>query len=499
MSDLEIDNQYDFFKEVRLDENGALIVTVDGGSGQGFSFIEDDYTSLSLVTGMITGQLAYIENSEGSKWLPSTLGGTYYPSGIYLYNGSTWVSDRNDISLTLNDVLKNRIVVTQDNYATTLGGTIDSSKEYFLDGIIDLGATQITVPSTGITIKGYNFDASAITSSENNYTMFVSDVGGSGNVLISDLYIRASGTSSKVYDLVDATGFNAIECNTINYIACTSLGVIDNYRQGLETGTGRFSGTPELELKGVWVGGFFIDTSIVRGLTDGSYSLFKAGTGFLMSSRFRSNMNVDLPASVTYCDFSNSNFVNPSTLQITEMLMTRAGISDATDINYFPNIGVGEIAASFTGNKGLPNTFVGGKLTLTTEIATSITFNLPTALAGTFTASNLQHFDSPANGQLRHLGIDPREFRASFDFVLEGGNADDMKIELVVNDGIDNVVYNSTRVINNLVGGRDVAFYTNSVDIVLNQNEYCFWNVTNLSDSSNCTLELESSFSVTAR
>ena len=345
MADLEIDNQYDFFKEVRLDENGALVVSLEQGGG--FSYIEDNYTALLLITGALEGQLAYIENSEGTKWLPSTLGGSYYPSGIYLYNGTSWVSDRNNIALTLNDVLTNRIVVTQDNYTNTIGGTIDSTKEYFIDGIVDLGATQITVPSTGISIKGYNFDASALISSEDNYSMFVSDVGGSGNVLMSDLYLTASGTNSKVYDLVDATGFHTIEVNVINYIGCTSLGVIDNYRQGLEAGTGRFGGTPQLELKGVWVGGYFIDTSIVRSLSDGSYSLFKAGVGFLMSSRFRSNMNIDLPASASFCDFAPSNFVNPSTLQITNMIMTRAGVADATDLNYFPNIDQTDIASAW--------------------------------------------------------------------------------------------------------------------------------------------------------
>lgn len=497
MADLEINDQYDFFKNVKLDESGALRVKIEAGSG--FSYIEDNYAALSLVTGMVDGELAYVESPQGTQWLPATLGGTYYPSGIYLYNGTSWVSDRNEISLSLNDILKNRVVVTQDNYASTIGGTIDSSKEYFIDGIVDLGSTQITVPSTGISIKGYNFDASGLVSSENNYSMFVSDVGGSGNVLMSDLYLTASGTNSSVYNLVDATGFNAIEVNVINYIACTSLGVIDNYRQGLETGTGRFGGTPELELKGVWVGGYFIDTSIVRGLTDGSYSLYKAGAGFLMSSRFRTNQNIDLPASVSFCDFSTSNFVNPSTLQVTNMIVTRAGVSDATDSNYFPNIDEKDIASIFTDNQGLPNTFVGGRLNLSTEVTTSITFNTPTPILGTFTASELQHFDSPANGQLRHLGKDPREYLVNFDLVLEGGSNDDYKLELVVNDGSDTVVYSQTRVVNNIVGGRDVAYFTGGINIVLDQNSYCFWQVTNLSDASDCTLELDSSFTVNQR
>ena len=152
MADKEIDNQYDFFREVVLDQDGAMKVKIIDPIDAG---------------------------------------------------------------------LDGRIVVNQSNVATTLGGTIDSTKEYFIDGVIDLGTTQITVPSTGMSIKGYSFDLSGLTSSENNYSMFI-DSAGAGNLLMTDLYISVTGTSSEVYDLTDATGFNAIELNRVNFIGCES-------------------------------------------------------------------------------------------------------------------------------------------------------------------------------------------------------------------------------------------------------------------------------------
>ena len=108
------------------------------------------------------------------------------------------------------------IVVTQENAVTTLGGVIDSSKVYFIDGIIDMGTTSITVPATGMTLKGHSFDISGLISSADNYTMFVSasiggDGNGSGNLLGNDYYIEVSGANSKVYELYDDTGFNAFE------------------------------------------------------------------------------------------------------------------------------------------------------------------------------------------------------------------------------------------------------------------------------------------------
>lgn len=52
----------------------------------------------SLQDGTYVGDLAYCNQSEGTQWLPSTLGGTYYPAGWYLWNGTQWISDRNNIS-----------------------------------------------------------------------------------------------------------------------------------------------------------------------------------------------------------------------------------------------------------------------------------------------------------------------------------------------------------------------------------------------------------------
>ena len=132
------------------------------------------------------------------------------------------------------------ILVNQSNVATTLGGAIDSTKEYFIDGKIDMGTIQIEVPATGFSYAGYNFDVSGLYSTEDNYTMFVSPVGGSGNVIGRDAEITTSGTNSQVYDLTDHNGFSAFEFSRVNYVDCTSLGEITNYRQGLENGTGRF-------------------------------------------------------------------------------------------------------------------------------------------------------------------------------------------------------------------------------------------------------------------
>ena len=404
----------------------------------------------------------------------------------------------------LTPELINRVVVNQANAVETLGGVIDSSKEYFLDGAIDMGSTSITVPPTGITLRGYSFDISGIYSSANSHSIFVSETPliGSGNVLLTELYLSATGLSSKVYDLYDATGFNAIEVNKVNYIDCTSIGDLYGYRQGLETGTGRFGGSPSLTLHGTWLGGFRISTSIVRNMSDTTVEpLFKQGTNFVMNSRFLTDINCDLGDLQPLLDFDDSNFPNPSTLELVDIILTRGGVVNPQDTNLSPNISAANLSCSWVGNNGIMNTFVGGESVVTTEITTVISAqDTPTPILGTQTTIDLQHFDSPSNGQLRFLGTKPIEYTVSWDFVLDGQQNGEYRIDLCrVRQGVKSIVHSQIRVINNLQGGRDVAYFTGSHHEIIFQTDYTFFEVTNLKGSQNCTLELDSSWLIDAR
>ena len=448
------------------------------------------------------GDIAVVDNATGTSWLPWTLGGTYYPQGTYYFDGSKWDSNVELIAEALQELndkaLKNRVLVTQENWSTVLSA-IDSTKDYFIDGIIT-GVKDVVVPVGGFFPTGYGNRISGLVNTDPNVTMFVSPVGGSGDIVMRKLFVKTSGANSKVYNLTSSDGFGEVNVEVFNYIDCTSLGDLYGYRQGLEINSGRLGGSPSLTLHGTWIGGFRISTSIVRNMSNATVApLFCSGTGFTMQSRFLTDMNVDLGTLQPLTDFNDTNFPNPSTLELRDVILTRNGVLAPNDTNITPNISASNLSCSWKGNNGVPNTFVGAIATITTEIQTTISGGLPSILLGTVTTSDLQHFDSPANGQLRHLGDNPREYTVNFDFVLDGGSNDDYKIQLVRNDGSDTVVYQQTRVVNNLQGGRDVAYFTGLANVILNKNEYLFWQVTNLSDNSNCTLELDSSWSVEER
>ncbi len=396
--------------------------------------------------------------------------------------------------------LNNRQVVTT---ASDLSGTLSSATEYCIDGIIDMGSQSIEVPTGGLFITGYNFDLSKLTSSATSYTIFTCGVGGCGDFLGRDFAIEVTGSGSQVYDIVDSDGTHAIEMNAVNYNNCTSLGTIDGYRQGLENGTGRFGGTPTLTLKNPWAGGFLISTSITRGLTDGAYSLFTAGTGFTMASRFRTDMNFDLPASASLLDFSDSNFTVPSTLQLDGCIATRNGVVDADDSNITPNIDENNLVSAWEDNIGIHETFVSGESHISSEATTTISSDgVYVDMAGTYTASNLVHFDSPSNGHLRFIGNSPTAYRVEAELVLESTASNVVAAKVVIYRAATTSFEDGqslTRVVNNNQGGRDVAYMTLIANVRLNINDYVKIQVANIGATNNITAELDSYFIVEAR
>lgn len=436
--------------------------------------------------------------------LEPRLGEMVYESdnGVNRYwNGVEWKEVTSEGTIN-DDVLDNRIIVNQSNFLTTICGVIDSTKNYFLDGLVDIGSNQVTVPSTGLTVTGYSFDLSAIIKTTGSNAIFTSPVGGSGNLLLENLYLVAVNGAS-VFDLTDATGFNAFEFNKINYIDCESLGSFTQYRQGLEVGTGRFGGKPTLELIGNMVGGFRISTSIVRGLdSDMTTPLFKAGAGLLINGRFITDINADLPAAASLFDFSPSNIANNESLILSGAYTSRLGSLDPTDTSTTPNIDDRSVKCLWTDNTGLPNTYKFAQQTITTEVATTVTSSLTYyPLAGDFTVGDISHFDSPSEGQLRCLsGNDV--YRISGNLVLESqqNNQIGLRITKSVDGGstFPTEINHISRVINNVQGGRDVAYFQIDFLSRLSEGEIIRAEVENYTSTQDITAEIDSYITVSS-
>lgn len=256
------------------------------------------------------------------------------------------------------DALSEGLLPTQVIYVTeasALSGTLDSTKLYFIDGQIDMGTTSIVVPEEGLNVAGHGFGISGFYSTEPNFTLFVDNgTTYSGDLFLTNLDIRISGTGSKVFDLNNNENFNAIEWNTVNFIACTSLGEAANYRQGLNRNVAWISCKEGITMTGNWSGGWAALDSIVVGAPMTGV-LFKAGTALVIGGSFRSNLNILGIGSAGgyFCDFSPSNITLDGGLLLD-------GVRGSTTVNNLPNFPASSTKALIRNCVGLDNTYPGG-------------------------------------------------------------------------------------------------------------------------------------------
>jgi len=232
--------------------------------------------------------------------------------------------------------------------------------------------------------------------------------------------------------------------------------------------------------------------------------LFSAGAGFVMQSRFRTDTNTDLGATASLNDFSETNFPNSSTLQYVNSQVTRNGAQNSDDVTLMPNINHTNLPCFFSGNQGVRNTFVGGRSTITTASITTMpaTIGQKVDLNGVFTENDMQHFDSPSNGQLRHLGSDPREYTIFSNILLEGTANDEVKLYVTKwDDSLSSFVEigGQQRTINNIAGNRDIGFFNLQVNVILDQNDYIKMQIANLTSSDDVTAEIDGYFIVGGR
>ena len=391
---------------------------------------------------------------------------------------------------------RGRIVVTSPE---DLNGDLRSDVIYVIPDVVDMSGYIIDVPAGGLALRGYDFDTCKLTCSEDDYTLFYSLAGGSGNLILENIAIEVTGSNSKVFDLTGATGNEALEFVRVNYNNCTSLGDLNNYRQLLEDGTGRFGGSPDLTFSGTW-NGARITTSITRNLEDGT-TLFKEGSGLTFSGRFITDMNCDLAATGSFFDFQPSNFVNDESLLVQGAFITREGSLNADDANISPNIDETSVKSNWADNSGLGNTqkYIKGECTV--EAATTIAaINTYYPLNGTVTIADSVQFDSPANGQYRLLTGNGRyQITGDLTLVSTANNQVDVRVTKSTDGGstFPTEINHIGRQVNNLSGARDVAFMPINFIADIKKNDIIRLEVENKTAANDITQELGSYFIVT--
>lgn len=120
----------------------------------------DDYDDLvANMPAGTAGRFAFVINSQGTKWLPGSLLGTYYGAGFYYDTGSSW-SNKNDeiyegmqqfmddIAQNTTDIATNAAdIVTLDNKVDldAIDTTVDISSDYNLPDAATFGKKTLVL------------------------------------------------------------------------------------------------------------------------------------------------------------------------------------------------------------------------------------------------------------------------------------------------------------------------------------------------------------------
>ena len=308
-----------------------------------------------------------------------------------------------------------------------LPAIIDSSKVYFIDGFIDMGATEITVPAGGMYLSGHGYGISGLYTTENNHTMFKTGIGTyAGDFVVYGCEFYSTGTSSKIFDLDNDGNFSTIELNACNLgtfsATTTSLGNISNYRQVRVGDFAAINFADGFTFNGT-LGGLRINDSILLANVAGS-TFLKEGVGLSVTADISSNMNgLSMDATSTWCDFSEASIASGAVLSL-DGFRTSA-------TNPIPNISHNSTKALFRGCIGIENTFVGASWSLSGTVETTITTaDTLTKLDGTFVPSLDAQFSSPVSNRLQYDGDRTIKVDIAGYIILETPGAESLNLAL---------------------------------------------------------------------
>lgn len=319
---------------------------------------------------------------------------------------------------------KNQVIIQRPG---DFPDVIDSDVVYFIDGDIDMGSIEITVPEGGLFINGHGHGISALHSSENNKTLFKNGLGTySGDIIMDGLTMYMTGVGSKIFDVDNDGNNSAFEMNSCNVgtfsLTTTSLGSISNYRQIRTADFAAINYTDGFTFSGTFSGMAFND-SILLANVSGS-TLFQSGVALLITNGMSSNMNaLSLAVGSVWCDFDATNFAVNAVMSLNSF---RTNLSAA-----IPNLSADDPKALFKSCRGIENTYIGGYWSIGVEAETVIlaadTF---VKVAGTTINTPESHFEAAGDNSLKYIGEADISVMVSCPLVVETNNVESLVFAL---------------------------------------------------------------------
>lgn len=370
-------------------------------------------------------------------------------------------------------------------------GTIDSSKVYLIDTMIDMTGVEIEIPVGGLFLRGHDYFVSGLYTTDDNSTLFVNSTGqDAGNVRMTNIEMYCTGTNSKIFDLDNNGNFGAVEFNSCNFgtfaAETTSLGEFAGYRQFRTSDAAFIRVADGFTFSGIMAGGLRLADSIILAPVSGAV-LFKEGTSLIFNDSVRSDLNglSVAPADAVF-DFVDGNF-------LLDWGFNLDGARFPIGSNAVPNIPNTSTKRYFRDCRGVQNTFPGGDWTMVTQLATVLTAGTLVQANGNVAYNDLVHFSGgPLNtNQLVYDSNVTGDYVVTGNIVVDGGPND--QVDVVIRQFDDSAgtyidLKTFSRQISNVVGGLDVAYYQIAAPCELDVNDRIEVWLRNNTDNTNATV-----------
>ncbi len=182
-----------------------------------------------------TGEFYWAENSQGTQWLPGSLGGTYYPKGLYYSNGITWNYADSPYQATIievnNGLNDNKFVTpltfniaskwdTKANISHTHVISDVTGLQTELDSFIDNSDSRL---SDSRTPTAHTHTASEIT----NFSESVEDLIGSKIVAGTDIVVSYNDTTGET--TINSTSVGVTDHTLLSNIGTNTHAQIDTH------------------------------------------------------------------------------------------------------------------------------------------------------------------------------------------------------------------------------------------------------------------------------
>jgi len=217
----------------------AKVVNTISRSGGGTEItVVANYSALPDPT-TVSGQFYWAEASQGTSWLPGSLGGTYYNSGMYYSNGVAWTfmnvpynatlaevdTGTNDNKFVTPSTLSNSTwAFTSAKVLATVLSTLSASSGTFTSSdslITALNKTKYLIDNLstlilGQVLTGFSASAGTVTSSDTILSAFDKIVGN-----INALPILGHGTYTPTGTII--ANIDSISWSVANYMRVGSV------------------------------------------------------------------------------------------------------------------------------------------------------------------------------------------------------------------------------------------------------------------------------------